>query len=335
MGAGSWGTAFAKIMADAGSDVSLWARRESVVEAVNATRRNPDYFPDIDLPEGITATADPAEALAGARIVVLAVPSQTLSDNLAAWTERIDPDATVVSLMKGIELGTLRRMSEVVSDVSGIATERIAVVSGPNLAREIAQEQPTASVVACPDHERAVELQNAVTTSYFRPYSSTDVIGCELGGATKNVIALAYGMASGMGMGDNTKATLITRGLAEATRLGVNLGADPATFAGLAGLGDLVATCSSPLSRNHTFGKQLGLGKSLEEAAEVTKQTAEGVKSCRSIRDLSRKAGVEMPICETVEKVCYEGLDPREAVVALMTRETKPESEELRSKHEQ
>ncbi len=333
MGAGSWGTVFAKIMADAGVDTRIWARRPHVADGINTQRRNPDYFPDIALPEHVTADVDAATVLDGADIVVLAVPSQTLSTNLPAWNGHIDSDATVVSLMKGIELGTLRRMSEVIADVSGIASDRIAVVSGPNLALEIAREEPTASVVACPDHKRAVHLQNAITTDYFRPYTNTDVIGCELGGATKNVIALAYGMATGMGLGDNTKATLITRGLAETTRLGAHLGADPATFAGLAGLGDLVATCISPLSRNHTFGKQLGLGSSLEEAADITKKTAEGVKSCRSIRDLASKAGVEMPICETVEKVCYEGLDPRTAVATLMARETKPESEQLRSQH--
>ncbi|GAB3221899.1 NAD(P)H-dependent glycerol-3-phosphate dehydrogenase [Glycomyces halotolerans] len=331
MGAGSWGTVFAKILADAGTPVTLWARRKSVAESVNRERRNPDYFPDIALPERITATTDAAEALRGAGIVVLSIPSQTLRENLGAWSGLIEPDATLLSLMKGIELGTTLRMTEVVSQVAGADPERVAVLSGPNLAREIAEEQPTASVVACGDHDRAVAIQRAVITSYFRPYTNTDVVGCELGGATKNVIALAYGMAAGMGLGDNTKATIITRGLAETTRLGIRLGADPATFAGLAGLGDLVATCSSPLSRNHTFGEQLGLGATLEEAARVTKQTAEGVKSCRSITDLARKVGVEMPICDAVERVCHEGLDPRGAVAELMGRETKPETDTLRS----
>jgi glycerol-3-phosphate dehydrogenase (NAD(P)+) len=263
--------------------------------------------------------------------VVLSVPSQTLRGNLAAWAGHLEPGATLLSLMKGIELGSTERMTEVIAEVTGAHQSRIAVLSGPNLAREIAEEQPTASVVACIDHGRAVDVQKAVTTSYFRPYTNTDVVGCELGGAVKNVIALAYGMAAGMGMGDNTKATIITRGLAETTRLGMRLGADPTTFAGLAGLGDLVATCSSPLSRNHTFGEQLGLGATLEEAARVTKQTAEGVKSCRSITDLARKVGVEMPICDAVERVCHEGLDPRAAVAELMGRETKPEIDSLRS----
>lgn len=331
MGAGSWGTVFAKILADAGTPTTLWARRESVAESVNARHRNLDYFPDIELPALVSATTDPAEALTGADLVVLSVPSQTLRGNLDAWARHLEPHSTLLSLMKGIELGTTQRMTEVVAEATGAAESRIAVLSGPNLAREIAEQQPTASVVACIDHGRAVDVQKAVTTAYFRPYTGTDVVGCELGGAVKNVIALAYGMAAGMGMGDNTKATLITRGLAETTRLGMRLGADPSTFAGLAGLGDLVATCSSPLSRNHTFGEQLGLGATLEEAAAVTRRTAEGVKSCRSITDLAAKVGVEMPICDAVERVCHEGLDPRAAVAELMGRETKPETDSLRS----
>ncbi|WP_030157535.1 MULTISPECIES: NAD(P)H-dependent glycerol-3-phosphate dehydrogenase [unclassified Glycomyces] len=334
MGAGSWGTVFAKILADAGTPTVLWARRASVAEAVNDRHRNPDYFPDIELPALVSATADAAEALRGADLVVLSVPSQTLRGNLADWSGRLEPTATLLSLMKGIELGTTERMTEVIASATGAPQSRIAVLSGPNLAREIAEEQPTASVVACIDHGRAVDVQKAVTTAYFRPYTNTDVVGCELGGAVKNVIALAYGMAAGMGMGDNTKATIITRGLAETTRLGLRLGADPTTFAGLAGLGDLVATCSSPLSRNHTFGEQLGLGATLEEAARVTRQTAEGVKSCRSITDLARKVGVEMPICDAVERVCHEGLDPRAAVAELMGRETKPETDSLRSEND-
>jgi glycerol-3-phosphate dehydrogenase (NAD(P)+) len=227
--------------------------------------------------------------------------------------------------MKGIELGTTRRMSEVIVETANVAPDRIAVVTGPNLAPEIAAEQPAATVVACPDIDRATYVQRAIATAYFRPYTNDDVVGCELGGAVKNVIALAYGMATAMRLGDNTKATLITRGLAETARLGVALGADPLTFAGLAGLGDLVGTCSSPLSRNRTFGEHLGQGETLEQAQAATRQTAEGVKSCLAIRDLARGHGVEMPITEQVERVCHEGLDPRVAVAALMSRETKPE----------
>jgi glycerol-3-phosphate dehydrogenase (NAD(P)+) len=325
VGAGSWGTAFAKVLADAGSDVTIWARREEVAAAIREYGTNPDYLPAVRLPERVTATTDAGLAIKGAELVVLAIPSQTLRGNLAEWTRFIAPDATLVSLMKGIELGTTRRMSEVIVETANVAPDRIAVVTGPNLAPEIAAEQPAATVVACPDIDRATYVQRAIATAYFRPYTNDDVVGCELGGAVKNVIALAYGMATAMRLGDNTKATLITRGLAETARLGVALGADPLTFAGLAGLGDLVGTCSSPLSRNRTFGEHLGQGETLEQAQAATRQTAEGVKSCLAIRDLARGHGVEMPITEQVERVCHEGLDPRVAVAALMSRETKPE----------
>jgi glycerol-3-phosphate dehydrogenase (NAD(P)+) len=325
LGAGSWGTAFAKVLADAGTDVTIWARREPVAAAIRQYGTNPDYLPAVRLPERVTATSDAGKAIAGADLVVLAVPSQTLRGNLADWAVFLEPDATLVSLMKGIELGTTRRMSEVIVETAGVPAERVAVVSGPNLAAEIAAEQPAATVVACTDVARATLVQRAVTTQYFRPYTNEDVVGCELGGAVKNVIALAYGIATAMRLGDNTKATLITRGLAETARLGVALGADPLTFSGLAGLGDLVATCSSPLSRNRTFGEHLGRGETLEQAQAATRQTAEGVKSCLAIRDLARMHNVDMPITEQVELVCHEGVNPRSALIALMSRETKPE----------
>lgn len=325
LGAGSWGTAFAKVLADAGSDVVVWARREQVAAAIREYGTNPDYLPAVRLPERVTATSDAAEAIKGADLVVLAVPSQTLRGNLGDWAAHIAPDATLISLMKGIELGTTKRMSEVIVETAHVSPDRVVVVSGPNLAAEIAAEQPAASVVAGSDADRTAAVQQAMLTSYLRPYTNDDVIGCELGGAVKNVIALAYGIATAMRLGDNTKATLITRGLAETARLGVALGADPLTFAGLAGLGDLVATCSSPLSRNRTFGEHLGRGETLEQAQAATRQTAEGVKSCLSIRDLARAHGVEMPITEQVERICHEGLDPRTALTLLMTRATKPE----------
>ncbi|HEY2949032.1 MAG TPA: NAD(P)H-dependent glycerol-3-phosphate dehydrogenase [Micromonosporaceae bacterium] len=325
IGAGSWGTTFAKVLADAGSDVTIWARREDVVKAIREYGTNPEYLPAVRLPDRVTATSDAGFAIKGAELVVLAIPSQTLRGNLAEWAQFVAPDATLVSLMKGVELGTSKRMSEVIVETARVSPDRVAVVTGPNLAPEIAAEQPTATVVACLDVDRATVVQRAIATPYFRPYTNDDVIGCEVGGAVKNVIALAYGMASAMGLGDNTRAALITRGLAETARLGVALGADPLTFAGLAGLGDLVATCSSPLSRNHTFGEHLGRGETLEQAQAATRQTAEGVKSCLAIRDLARRHGVEMPITEQVERVCHEGADPRVAVAALMSRETKPE----------
>jgi glycerol-3-phosphate dehydrogenase (NAD(P)+) len=259
---------------------------------------------------------------------VLSVPSQTLRANLADWTPYLDADATLVSLMKGIELGTTKRMSQVIMETAGVPADRVVVVSGPNLAPEIAAEQPAATVVAGTDSRRTALVQSSIRTPYFRPYTNDDVIGCELGGAVKNVIALSYGIATAMGFGDNTRAMLMTRGLAETARLGVALGADPITFAGLAGMGDLVASCSSPLARNRTFGEHLGRGETLEQAQAATRQTAEGVKSCLAIRDLARAHGVEMPITEQIERICHEGMDPRLAVDALMSRTAKPESYE-------
>jgi glycerol-3-phosphate dehydrogenase (NAD(P)+) len=227
--------------------------------------------------------------------------------------------------MKGIELGTTKRMSEVICEVTGCGPDRVAALSGPNLAREIAEEQPAATVIACVDTDRAEALQAACHTRYFRPYTNTDLVGCELGGAVKNVIALAVGITEGMGLGDNTRASLITRGLAETTRLGLALGAEPGTFAGLAGLGDLVATCSSPLSRNRTFGERIGRGMSVAEVQRTTRQTAEGVKSCRSVLDLARAHGVDMPITEAVVRVCHEGESAGQMVREMMSREAKPE----------
>jgi glycerol-3-phosphate dehydrogenase (NAD(P)+) len=324
-GAGSWGTAFGMVLADAGCRVTLWARRAEVAEAINSTRVNADYLPGVQLPENVRATTDPAEAAAGADFTVLSVPSQTLRENLAAWAPLLAPDTVLVSLMKGIELGSAMRMSEVVEDVTKAPADRVAVVTGPNLAREIAARMPAAAVVACTDEAVARRLQKACHTPYFRPYTNTDVVGCELGGAVKNVIGLAVGIADGMGLGDNAKGSLITRGLAETTRLGVALGADPLTFSGLAGLGDLVATCSSPLSRNHTFGTNLGKGMTLEETIAVTKQTAEGVKSCQSVLDLARRHGVDMPLTETVVSIVHEGKSPVVALKELMSRSAKPE----------
>ena len=325
LGSGSWGTAFGKVLADSGTATVLWARRPALAAAIRDTHENPDYLPGVELPHTLTATDEAESALAAADFVVLAVPSQTLRANLAEWASAIPPEAVLVSLMKGVELGTTKRMSEVIAEVAGVDPRRVAVVSGPNLAQEIAAGQPAASVVACPDPDAAERLQKACHTSYFRQYTNADVIGCELGGAVKNVIALIVGMAQGMGFGDNTKASLITRGLAETVRLGVELGADPATFAGLAGLGDLVATCSSPLSRNRTFGENLGRGLSLEQTIAATRQTAEGVKSCRSILDLARAHDVDMPLTEAVVSVVHEGMTPTEVVRRLMAREAKPE----------
>ena len=326
LGAGSWGTTFAKVLTDAGSTVTLWSRRAEVAAAIRRSRCNTEYLPGVRLPTALAATDDPHEALAGAQAVVLALPSQTLRANLDRWVALLPADVTLLSLAKGVELGTSMRMSEVIADVTGVSTERIAVLSGPNLAHEIAAEQPTATVIACADHDRAVALQQACATPYFRPYTNTDVAGCELGGAGKNVIALACGMAVGMGMGDNSIASMMTRGLAEVTRLGVALGAQAATFAGLAGMGDLVATCSSTLSRNRSFGVHLGRGHTLEQAvAAAHGQVAEGVTSCTSIRELAARHGVEVPIADGVHRVCHGGVSVAAAGRSLLDRSVKPE----------
>ena len=323
-GTGSWGTAFSAVLADSGTTVRMWGRRPELVEQINAGS-NDEYLPGIRLPRGISATTDPAEAARGADIVVLAVPSQKLRDNLEGWASLLPRDAAIVSLMKGVELGTTKRMSEVIAEVGDVEPERIVVVSGPNLAREIALKQPAASVVACTDGHTAERVAAACAAPYFRPYTNNDVIGTELGGAVKNVVALAAGIAEGMGMGDNSKATIITRGLAETTRLGVALGGDPATFAGLAGVGDLIATCMSPLSRNRTFGVNLGRGMAVNEVIAVTRQTAEGVKSCDSILELARNHGVDVPIIEQVAAVVHEGRTPQEVVESLLSRARKAE----------
>lgn len=324
-GAGSWGTAFSVVLADAGNEVTIWGRRQELVDAINEQHENPDYFPGVTLPDSVRATTDPAEAAAGAEFVVLSVPSQSLRENLTQWKPVIPEDAVFVSLMKGVELGTVKRMSEVIAEVTGAGPERIAVVSGPNLAKEIIMREPAASVVACEDEEVAERLQNACHTRAFRPYRSTDVVGCELGGAYKNVVALCVGMAVGLGFGDNTTASVITRGLAETARLAMALKADPLTLMGLAGLGDLVATCSSPLSRNRTFGEKLGQGMSIDEVIASTKQVAEGAKSCSSLLDLARRTGVDAPIAEKTDAVIRGEITASDMMEAFIARDTKHE----------
>jgi glycerol-3-phosphate dehydrogenase (NAD(P)+) len=324
-GAGSWGTAFATVLADAGNRVSVWGRRESLCEAINSRHENPDYLPGLRLPDAITATHDPAAAADGAEAIVLAVPSQSLRDNLKDWAGVLPSAVPLVSLMKGVEVGTTKRMSEVIAELTGAGPERIAVVSGPNLAREIAEGQPAAAVVACTDEGTAERLQKLCHSPAFRPYTNNDVIGCELGGATKNVIALAVGMAIGLGFGDNARASVITRGLVETARLGTALGADEHTFSGLAGLGDLVATCSSPLSRNRTFGEKLGQGMTVAEIASATRQVAEGVKSCASITELAHHHDVEMPIAEHVTRVVAGEMTPKDMLFSLVSRSAKSE----------
>jgi glycerol-3-phosphate dehydrogenase (NAD(P)+) len=264
-------------------------------------------------------------ALDGADVVVFALPSQSLRANLVAWRPFLPSGSVLVSLMKGVEDGTSLLMSQVIAEVVGAGPARIAVISGPNLASEIARRQPTASVVACAVQEVGEQLAATCSAAYFRPYTNTDVVGVELGGAVKNVIGLAVGIAEGMGLGDNTKATIITRGLAETSRLGVAMGAEPATFSGLAGMGDLVATCASPLSRNRTFGVHLGQGMLLDDVIKITHRTAEGVLSCGPILEMARARHVDMPIIEAVTRIVHDGHPVSEMAGRLLSRDLKSE----------
>ncbi|MBO0841721.1 MAG: NAD(P)-dependent glycerol-3-phosphate dehydrogenase [Nocardioides sp.] len=326
-GAGSWGTAFSVVLADAGNDVTMWARREEVAAAINDTHENPGYHAGVTLPPTISATHDIEKAAYGADLVVLAAPSQTLRANLAGWAPYIPEKAPIISLMKGVELGTLERMSEVIANVADAAPERIAVVSGPNLSPEIIRREPAAGVVACASEDVAQAIQARIHSPAFRPYTSTDVVGCELGGAYKNVVAIAVGFGVGLGFGDNAAASLITRGLAETARLGMKLGANPITLMGLAGLGDLVATCNSPLSRNRTFGEKLGRGMTVEEIVASSHQVAEGAKSCRSLRELAGRYGVDVPLAQYVDDVVSGVKTVPEVMDEMLERPTKAETD--------
>ncbi|WP_062314636.1 NAD(P)H-dependent glycerol-3-phosphate dehydrogenase [Demequina rhizosphaerae] len=325
LGAGAWGTTYAAVMADAGTDVTLWGRDDAVVRSIRDDRRHEGAIPGVELPAGIRATTDIEEALAGADVVAVAVPAQHARQIIAPFADLVPSGAVAVSLMKGIELGTHARMSEVLAEVWDLPDERVAAVSGPNLAKEIAQRQPTATVVASADAEAAELVAAATASSYFRPYTNDDVVGVELCGAYKNVIAVGVGITDGLGFGNNTTATVITRGLAEITRLGLALGSRPETFSGLAGMGDLIATCASPLSRNHTLGSHLGQGRTLDEAIALTRGTAEGVKTATAVQELARGAGVDVPICDGVVTM-LAGEAPVESVIgALLSRPRKSE----------
>lgn len=324
IGSGAWGTTFACLLAQTGIPTTIWARRAQIAEEINAGS-NRRYVADLELPPLITATTDLPAATAPAQLVVVAVPSQTARAVLTPLAGGLREDAVAVSLMKGVELGTGMRMSEVLAETLRLGPERVVVVSGPNLADEIAAGQPTATVVAAQDEETAARVAACCATTTFRPYTNTDVLGVELCGAVKNVIALAVGIAAGRGFGDNSKATIITRGLVEITRLGLALGARPETFSGLAGLGDLVATCSSPLSRNQCFGRRLGEGMSVAEAAAASRGVAEGARSARAVLDLATAHGVEMPITAGVVAVVEGGATVTEVTDALLSRPRKSE----------
>ncbi len=330
VGAGSWGTAVAAIVSEQ-ADVTLWARDPGVAEKIDTTHENPRYLPGITLPDGLRATADLFAACTDAEVVVVGVPSHGFRAVLADAAPVIDAATPVVSLSKGVEQGTVLRMTEVVAEVlPGHWTDRIGVLTGPNLAREVAEGQPTASVIALRDEAVADELQALFMTRTFRVYTNPDVVGCEIAGALKNVIAIATGMAAGLGYGDNTRAALMTRGLAELARLGIALGGDPLTFGGLAGMGDLVATCTSEKSRNRYVGFELGRGRALDEILTEMNMVAEGVKSTAAVLELAAHHGVEMPIATMVGAVLYEGRRTADLVPALMLREAKPELHGMR-----
>jgi glycerol-3-phosphate dehydrogenase (NAD(P)+) len=322
IGAGSWGTTVAAL-ASVNTPTVLWARRPELAEQINAAHVNTDYLPSFTLPGRLVATSSMEEAVSGADVLVMAVPSHGFRDVALEATAYLRPWVPVVSLSKGIERDTLMRMTEVAADV--MPGHPVGVMTGPNLAKEILAGQPAASVVAIPDVTIATELQRILTQPSLRVYTNPDVVGCEVAGVVKNVIAIAAGMAEGMEFGDNTRATLITRGLAEMSRLGVAMGGDPPTFAGLAGMGDLIATCSSKQSRNNSVGLALGRGQTIDEILASMNMVAEGVKSSPSVLDLARRYGVEMPITEQVVAVCHEGRSAREALAALMSRSSKSE----------
>lgn len=327
IGAGSFGTVFAKILADAGNDVRLWARRHEVANEIQVGRRNSQYLPGINLPKGINATTSLEEAVTGASLVFLAVPSQSFRQNLQDLEPYLDRRAVIVSLIKGLERTTTMRMSEVIEDTLDLEPERIAVVSGPNIALEIAQEQPTAAVASCVDLHTAQEVAIACQVPYFRTYVNTDVVGTELGGVLKNLIALAIGIVDGVGYGENTKAAIITRGLEEMTDFAVGVGANPRTMSGLAGLGDLITTCQSPLSRNNTAGRLIGQGYSLEETREQMSQTAEGITSIAPVLEIASERAIEMPIVEQVQMVLEGTMKPKNLGPHLATEDGIPTPE--------
>ena len=322
IGAGSWGTTVAAL-ASVNTPTLLWARRPELADRINAGHVNADYLPTYPLPGELCATASLEEAVSTADVVVMAVPSHGYRDVAAEAARYIRPWVPGVSLAKGIERESLKRMSEVTADE--MPGHPVAVLTGPNLAKEVMAGQPAASVVAIDDDTIAAELARIFSRPTMRIYTNPDVVGCEVAGVVKNVIAIASGMAEGMGFGDNTRATLITRGLAEIARLGEAMGGDPMTFAGLAGMGDLIATCSSRQSRNNSVGLALGQGRSIDEIVGSMNMVAEGVKSSPSVLDLARRYGVVMPITEQVVAVCHEGRTARDALLELMQRDRKSE----------
>ncbi|KAA9134967.1 NAD(P)H-dependent glycerol-3-phosphate dehydrogenase [Microbacterium caowuchunii] len=328
LGAGSWGTTFGKILADGGSDVVMWARRAELASEIHTGKRNSKYLPGINLPRSMSATAQLEEAIDGAEQIYLSIPSQSLRENLKVLRPMlVGSEIPLVSLMKGVEKRSGLRMSQVIEQEMACDPARIAVASGPNLALEIAQEQPTAAVISSIDADTAAAVALLARNRYFRTFVNSDVIGTEFGGVLKNLIAVAIGIVDGVGYGENTKASIITRGLVEMTDFAVAQGAQSETLQGLAGLGDLIATCQSPLSRNNTAGRLLGQGYSFQDVVSQMQQTAEGLASVAPVLQLARASGVEMPIVEQVKRVLDGTMNPREIAPHLTTDDDTPKGE--------
>lgn len=334
-GAGSWGTALAVHLAAEGRDITLWARRDEVVEQMRRTRHNPTYLPDVEIPPSVRVTSDLERAAGASSLWAIAIPSQNVRSLVAGLVPHVQRGVSVVSLAKGIENETLQTMSQVLAEeLPSVSTQKIGVLSGPSHAEEVAEGQPTTVVAAAPTEPRAEWIQDAFMTERLRVYVNTDVIGVEIGGSAKNVLAIAAGISDGVGYGDNAKAALVTRGLAEIRRLGLVMGATPETFSGLAGIGDLVVTCMSAHSRNRYLGEEIGKGKTLDEIQGEMAMVAEGVRTTQSLRDLARRHDVEMPITEAVYAILFDGARPREMVDELMTRSAKREHWVLNARNE-
>jgi glycerol-3-phosphate dehydrogenase (NAD(P)+) len=324
LGAGAWGTTMAQVLSDCGNDVLLWGRSPELVQEINGSHTNTKYLGEHVLPDQLKATEKIEQAFAHSSIIVLAIPAQSLRAALTEWKSMIPSDALIVSTLKGIELTTDLRMTEVIGDVLG--TKNYAIITGPNLADELILRQPAGAVAAAPTLDIATQVQGLFSTPYYRVYTSTDVVGCELAGAIKSIIALAVGMSIGMGFGENTQAMLITRGLNEVARIGAAHGADPLSAAGLAGMGDLVASCGSALSRNRTFGEALGRTGSMNDAREHVAKTVEGVASSSAVVELAHRVGVEVPVIEAVADVVAGTITPKQALERLMAISTKAEN---------
>jgi glycerol-3-phosphate dehydrogenase (NAD(P)+) len=325
LGSGAWGTTLAQVLCDAGHEVLVWGRNSEVIAQINSDHRNEKFLPDVVLPTQLRATTRIEEAFSFGEALILAIPAQSLRENLKSWSGQFPRNVPVISTLKGIEASTMARMTEVIKEELALSDELIGLITGPNLAGELALRQPAGAVGASSNPAISQLIVDLFTTKYFRIYPSDDLVGCELAGAAKSVIALAVGMTIGMDLGENTQAMVITRGLSEVARFGAGYGAQPLTFLGLAGMGDIVASCGSALSRNRTFGEAFGRTGSMERAREEVAKTVEGVASANAILELAHRVGVEVPIIEVVAAFVAGGVTPEEAMERLMTVSTRAE----------